>query len=269
MANIKEIPHLEIYRPITYLPIAEKRTDPDNIVFLFSKSIDDMVNIYGHNHIKSKNKYLHYYIDYYYKGIFYKKRYFYNKKVDRNELYKENRKAFPAVKNMLKLTGGEPYNIFVDLMWWNQIIFDRLPAIELKKRPQLFVDIFNGLINDPKYGKHEKVVLINLESWNTQINRIADDPISLFYYMMYKKFDIFKQLGNIDFVFYTPSLTMRMNPSQCNKQSYLAFKRLITKMCKGFKSLEISDDEFDKAEEAQDKLIGPAKQKILKHVLIK
>lgn len=251
MDNIKTISHLQLNRIPTTLPYSNKIDGKKEIVFLFSNKTSDLLNIYNNNFIKRQMKYTTYYIENTYKDIIYRKRFFIKKYGERKELYKNLKQTLPGLRTLLRVELVSKVNTFVDLLWYNEIFFERLSTVPIQKRCDEFVKYYTKIFNNKHYDEYGKCILINMDQWGFTKIKALDDIPTIIYMMLKKKLSLIQSMGDLDFIFYTNNLCFRMNCSKVDKNSHTMFIRLIKRLNPSY---DIVDDEaeYDKLLSIQD-----------------
>lgn len=243
MKYANEIPHLAVYKQQVRLPIVNTRTpNIGNVLFLNGKDRNLIDNIWSNRLLGRNNKYLNYYYDSIYRGKVYKV-YRENLKQYRRDEYKAFKKKYISMHCYEHLDMLADKNVIVDLWKYNEIFFNSTKSMPKTRKVQAYLDWIFKLINDEKYNSYKgRCVLINFDDWfknNKNIITLFDNPITIFYLAMYKYYESFKNLGDINFIIYNKSLILRLNPSECDETSYTVFKRMIVKFSN---KLEILND---------------------------
>ena len=249
MLFVNEIPHLKRNRLRSYLPINSKRKTKGTVIFLNNKSIDSSIKFMHNKFIYHNNKFFYYYIDFLYKGKLYKSMYRKNIKKERKKLYKKVRDSNPIIRTVNTFEQVNQNNVYFDLFKYNEIYFNQTKKLTYRLKVKKYIDYLKSIINNEKFKDYkQKIILIDVNDWlenDNEINKIKpklNNPIYILMYSMYKFFDKFKELGDINIIFYTDNLSLRVNPSECDEKSYQLFKREIKKISS---KIEINENDKD------------------------
>ena len=252
--DIKQIADMKIIKVQTDLPYPKNNKEKNEIVFLYSYGNSDIYDIFNHNLIKRKTRYHNYFIEDTYKGTLYKRRYLLKRFMERKDYYVGLKKSINGIRPVNKLFSDAKANVFVDLLWYNEIFYNRLITIPLMKRPNEFITFYKNIINKPIYENYGKTILINVEQFNFTRTKTMDDPLCIIFFMLKRRLKEFKSLGDIDIVLYKNNMLFKINPSRCHERSYNEFRSMLLRMNPSYKDLS-NDEEFDKLVTKQEKKV--------------
>lgn len=267
MIYLQSIPHQKVYKQRVYLPRDEKSTTMYNIIFSNNNSIDTTIELMKHPLLVTNHKYLNYYIESLYKTKIGQKTVNINYRRSRQEVYKRIDDEFKMYNTPIAFDALKNRNVYYDLYMDNIIFFKNIKATTIRKRIEMYVDYLMSHVNDPKLSAYkQKLIMIDVESWSKSKDYINSPVMYLF--LAYRKFfDIFAKIGNINIIFYTQDMLLRVNPSQCTEKTFSLFKRELNKL---MKTINLEDDEIiDKEVEKQDireKLSDTVKSDVLNFV---
>ena len=80
-------------------------------------------------------------------------------------------------------------NLVNDISRWMEIFFARSGALSVRKKCAEFIRILKGRINDPLYSSYEKILFIDMNSWNQHVKscvvmnkKLLNNPVSILLY---------------------------------------------------------------------------------------
>lgn len=238
MFFVSDIPHLKAYRQKVFLPVDPKIQSMYSIVFVNNMSTESVINLINHPKLSHNNKYHFYYIDNLYHGKLFNKTY-------RDVLTKEREGIYDLIKSKVKFISTERSfaninnrNVYFDLQHYNNLFFRYSKrSSTYKKKVELYFEFLKSIINDSRFSKYKnKLVVIDVNEWTSNVkvalsnNQKLDNPIMYIYFSLLKQPEIFKQLGDINIVFYSDDMIVRLNPTLCDKNSYMIFRRELSKI---------------------------------------
>lgn len=130
------------------------------------------------------------------------------------------------------------YSIYYDIGKYNQIFYKMSMKKPMIQRLDLYWSFMNNIINDNNLSQYKKkMIIIRAEDWASSfvsstdsMNTSLNNPLSIIYYSLYKRFDMIKNynidfyiLGGYDWVLY-------VNPSKCNKGSFRDYLRELQRL---------------------------------------
>lgn len=244
MIHTNEIPHLAFYKMKTLMPIVNPKTVTlNNMALLANKTDDSVKTILNHPNIRVNNKYTSYYIDTLYTGTINGKRYRVLDKQWRKNLYERMKKEYPFLKTRLTVESIMGKNVFVDLHRHLNLFFENSKKVNNMKKMQLFIPFFSGLYNDSRYSQYSKTIFIDVTEWISEkkISSLFDNPLTILYFLMWKKYDDFKLLGDINIIIYNSQYYTRLNPKECEEDSYRYYRKVLMRLVPVLKVLEDPD----------------------------
>ena len=230
-----------------------------NLVFLFSKNINRSIRMMNQTDNLYSNGYMHFY--FYppkYRGYIKNRRYFINDMTLRKEINKkirENTNILPYPMKPL-INSDEKRNTYYDLCRYYSI-YTRLTQKENQVYRTIagFWQMFTPILSD-SYGQlTNKLVLINANDYPMETGSLRTrikNPLYLLYMTLYKKFELIETL-DIDFIIYAGNRVLKVNPSKCDKKSYLRFMVELKKIYRNVTIDDASEDEIVEAEKELSK----------------
>lgn len=259
-----QMPHMKCVAVKIGFPL-EPTSERPNLIILNSKSEGSFENLIKSGRFMYYRKYLHYYLDGIYKGkIGSTPQYRFNFKQRRKEYYKTLKTNLKFVHPVMQIEQMNNYKGTFDLFIYNEIFFNKIKKIPVRRRPALYLNYLNNILNRADLESRGKVLLINLDEWQPNVKKF-NDPIAFIYYSLRKEKELFQSLGNIDIIIFNSKKSFRINPSQCtDKNDFRIFKRELNKLKAGIIPLEEDEEKFEaeieKAEEinslVQSKLVS-------------
>ena len=244
MLFTNNIPHLMVYRQKTYLPVDSKKQSLYSLAFINNNTSEASANIIKHPLANSNRKYLSYYMESYYREKIGSVTINKNMKPQRDQYYKELDALVPNLFMYNNYSQYNDKNMYYDLRMFNDIFFNNIKASLLKTKIEMYMKYLHKTINNPNLNNYKtKFMIIDVESWERHHDRV-NTPLMYIYVAFRKHFDLFKMLGNIDIIFVTDSMMMRVNPSLCEAQDFQTFKNNYARICS---TLDLSDEAVDKA----------------------
>lgn len=257
MLFLNEIPHLKIYRQKTYLPLDKTKRTHNSVILLNSNSLVGSNKIMNYP-FTDNSKFISYYLDAIYRGKLGNRQYRKNIKKERLDIYKQIQEMnVRTVNTYVNPSIIKNRNLYYDLYMYNNIFFQNVPNVNIRKRINMYIDFINSTIKNETIQNYPiKTMLINISEWNIDLKttkglKAFNNPITIILYSMLKMFDVFKSLGDINIIFLADNKVIRLNPSLCQeKTSYRLFKQELIKISK---NLVFEDDmeiekEIDKEE---------------------
>lgn len=248
MIFITELPNIKMSKQKLKLPHEQKSPSMYNMVFVNNNSTEATINLINNPHLFHDNKYHMYYMDNMYHGSLFKRSYRQFLTQEREDIYQEIKTKLRFITPERAFDELNKRNVYFDLQYYNKIFYDyakRTPIF--KKKVTTYLSYLKSIVNDDRFaGYHTKMVMIDLNSWeNANLKseltnvRQHDTPLFMIYFAMFKLFDTFKSLGNINFFFYAGNGLIRVNPQECDKNSYRKFRIELMNLSK---EIHIADD---------------------------
>jgi hypothetical protein len=225
-----KIPHLKLSTKIVYLPIGKERSNMGNLCFLYTNSVDESIELMTNtSNFKSMKKYYYYYYNPVYIGKLYNKPYRFREVNQRKELYKKvrlntNSVIHPYTK--MNIDGKDLRNLFYDMSRYIQIYNTICSKLQVKKRVSLYWDYMKKIYLSPNLNNYEKkFVLINVDYFKMSRNlkENLNNPVFMLYYTLFRYPELISNL-DMDFYMFTNNKILKLNPSLCDKKSYLKMK---------------------------------------------
>ena len=252
----EELPYLKTTNKIVYLPVG-KPSGKGNLIFLFSKDINQSINMIDHSvNLKNNNRYKYYYYEFKYTGKVNNKRFMIKDVEKRKEIYsrieKETRiSPFPV----RPVNTNDQFNMYYDLLKFNNIFFTLTESnTNTMKVIRMFWEFFTPIFNNPNLnGFTNKYLMIPVDekfAFTGPIRSLINNPIFLIYYTLYKDVSLCKNC-DLDFLFYTKKYVLKVNPSKLTDKSFKDFKKQISMLLKDIpKTVDVdkllNDEKIDK-----------------------
>jgi len=257
MIFISDIPHLKVFKQKAQLPVDQKAQSMYSIVFINNGSLDASMRLIENKNLYHNNKFHFYYMDSIYKGKLANKTYRKIYRKEREAIYGELESGIKFLNTVPSISNLNERNVYFDLATYNTIYFDFARKLKYDLKTKGYIDYLKNIINDPRLDGYKiKTIVVGMDDWRIAgLKRAAenrrlnfDNPVLLLYFAMYKYFDKFKELGDVNIVFYNNDSMMRVNPAQCDDKSFTAFRREISKIHADLSAL---DDEKQIEEDAK------------------
>lgn len=265
MVKIDQIPHLVLYKQKVEMPMNNIKTrNLLNMIIIDNKNYTSLDKFVNHPNIVKKNIYNFYYMDFLYTGTLANKTYRENLKKERELVYANIEKKINGIIAKPLLTGINDKNMYRDMYFNNEIFFKRTTKLPRLKRIEAYITELKNVIEDERFSKYSKTVIIDVEDWLLKVKElgILDNPMSMLFIGLWKRLDVVKSLGDVNIVFYSGKHFLRLNPSECDKDSYKLLRRGLTLM--DSKMSIINDPELLNKIEKKEELVRYAKDNILK-----
>lgn len=211
------IPYNKVINRKIFLPMGEKK-GRGNLCFLYTKSISESIQqINNKVNYANNNAYYFYFYNSLYQGKIYNKRYRFREIGIRKKIYERIEKETSLHPYLqMKVQPKENRNMYVELSRYLSIfhsicdklsIYNRVMYYWIFMREIIFQEEFSGYLN--------KFVLINIDSFKISkaLKENLNNPLYIIYYTLYKKYDVMKNI-DIDFIFFSKTKTMKINPSK-------------------------------------------------------
>lgn len=215
------------------LPFNTKEPLKGNLVILNTPSLDSSINLLNHPIIYPMNHYKSYFIDYKYSIKVMKKKFISNNKKNRIPIYTRIDNE-TEVEGVNEIKTANLKNLYYDIHKYNQIFLDReVLTKNIKLKISAIMTILKNVIDDPRFsGYQNKFMIIDANAWaklsaELPVNKQFNNILFIFYYLMLKDPDAYKQLGNIDIYIVGSRKFFRINPSQYNEKEALVYKRAL------------------------------------------
>lgn len=230
-----------------------------NLVFLFSKNINQSIKMMNQTENLYSNGHMYFY--FYppkYRGYIRTRRYFINDMKLRKEINAKVRDKTNVRPYPLKpfIESSEKKNTYYDLCRYYSI-FTKIT----EKETNMFITIsgfwqmFSPILGDTYGQLNKKIVLIDADSYpilNGPLRRRINNPLYLLYMTLYKRFELVENL-DIDFLIYAGNRVLKVNPSKCDKKSYVKYMMELKKIYRNVRVEEPTVDEISDAEKDFEK----------------
>lgn len=265
MLKIDQIPHLTLYRQKTEFPMVNpKARNLLNMIILDNKNYSALNKFINHDNIVRKNIYSFYYMDFLYTGSFYGKSYRENLKKEREIVYGNIESQNKGIITKPLLSGINDKNMYRDMYFINEIFFKRASKLSRLKKVDAYIEELKKVIEDERFAKYNKTIVIDVDSWLMNVKQLGllDNPMSILFIGIWKKLEDVKSLGDVNIVFYNSKYFLRLNPSECDKDSYKLLRKGLGLLHE--KMTLINNPDFLTNLERREELVNFAKEKILK-----
>lgn len=240
------IPYLKTLNRILTLPKGEP-SGRGNICFLFTPSIQSSIDIINsQKNFKGMKLYYYYFYNMVYRGTIFNRKFHikeYDKRKDYYNKIKMKTKVNPYLK--MKISQTENRNMYFDMNGYFNIFNFFCKKLSPKKKIYEYWQLIKSVILSNAFQNYsKKFILINATQWkfgNKFIENL-NNPIYLLYYTLYKYFDLIKDL-DIDIYIYTDNRSLKINPSKCDRKTYVKLKVEISKIYNSVKNINNILDE--------------------------
>ena len=248
MLMLDNIPHITLYRQRVIIPFNTPKTLEGSMVIINGETHDTFVNFIEHPLIDHRNKYHNYYVDSMYHDKFGVKNIRLNYKADRNKLYKNIKSKYGTMKTPVTPDVISNKNVYYDISMLNKLFFTYNVVGSTKVRMESYIQKLSNILKNKLASSYDhKILVINMDEW---IQHKVHNPIT-YIFLAFKKYpEIFESLGDINIIFYTDKMFLRLNPSLCTKNDIPMFRRNLAKMSKTVNY--DNDDELEKEIEKED-----------------
>lgn len=235
MFYVKDMPYLKVLNKKVLLPKGEPM-GKGNLIFLFSKSIEDSINMINEeNTFCNNNKYYWYFYNLNYVGKIGSKIYRFRDLKQRIEVYNKIKETTKLQSYPLTpiIRSNELRNTYFEMFRYNEIFNTYTQSLNSQRYIKVFWDFYKELFNQ-KYGNiKDKYVLINANSYITfnegTLRDKLNNPLYMIYYTLYKDFSLIQNL-DIDFLIYCNGRVLKFNPSKCDEKSYKIYLTMIKRL---------------------------------------
>jgi len=241
MTTMKDIPHMRIYRQKFYLPINEKSSAFNSMIIFNNRNIDASLEFLKLPKVMLTNsKYYNFYIDRLYAEKVRNKVIRLNYTKERQEIYERIQSEYKYMKTPVSINQMMKKNTYYDLSVYNQIFFDNIGSLGLKKTIEQYFTFLSKILNNPELSTFTNTTIcMNVDNW---FNLTQQNPINFILIATRKFPELLSILGNIDIVCYNKDMILRINPSQIDKKEYSILKRELGRMTNKL----VSDEDMDK-----------------------
>lgn len=209
-----------------------------SLVFINNNSIESALDVINNQTLYANGKFHMYYMDNLYSGRLFNRTYREMLNRTRDDMYDEIEKGARFINAERTMGSVNKRNVYVDLQRHNQIFFDlskKAPTYRVKVEE--YLKFFKELITNKDFDVYkERVVIMNIDTWTTNIKEKLskatkmDNPIMYMYFAMLKMPEKIKELGDINIVFYSENKMLRLNPSLIDKNTHRLFRMELSKL---------------------------------------
>ena len=231
----KDIAYLKTVRKQVYLPKGEQLRK-NQLVFLYSSNIDNSIEYINSRNLASGGFYRYYYIPYTYRLSTNNKTFRFNIRKKKKSIKDKIEKAtkvnlFPY--DYLTNDVTKNYNTYFDMSIYIDAFKKMSKSATINKKMTLFWSFLNSVINNPKYDKWDKLLLINGSEYkfstSDKLKDSIDNPLYMIYYSLLHDPSVLKKV-DIDILAYTNRGVLKINPSKLtekDKPTYQAQIKLL------------------------------------------
>lgn len=248
-----------------YLP----KGDPEgkgNIAFLYTHDTDESMRIIKNKtNLVSNNKYKLYYYNMIYKGKIYNKRFNYNLRNERKELYtKISKEAKLTGVRDLGMLGNNVKNLYFDMSKY----LDILTSICFKLTPKMYVTEYWKFIKQITgmniNGYDNKFIIVDLKGYkiSKKIRENLNNPLFMIYYSLLIRSDLMKDM-DVTFYFFNEKKILKITPSNLVRENDLNLLKInMTKMMTGITKKEVVVKATDEKEIEKEEIITTTTTKL-------
>lgn len=269
----ENIPYMKTVTKRVYLPAGEP-VGKGNLIFLFSRSLQESMDIINEKTtFANNNKYKYYYYNRMYVGKIYNKRYRYREFDEQKAIYdtieeQTNLKRYPTP---IGIRVNETRNTYFDLFRYINILESRISNLQPFKRIPIFWRYLNDILTQ-RYGEFDhKYLLINADQFRNikgSMKETISNPLFMIYFTLYKRFDLIRNFTNldIDILIYRRGKVLKINLAKCNEKSYKDFLIQMKRIYSApFLDIEKIDENKIDEELAKDKIERSIELSVINH----
>lgn len=224
-----------------------KRSRYGSLIFMMTPSVGDSIKMINNDKTcHHDHKYHYYYYNLLYRGSIAGRRYNIKDITERKRVYERVTKETPLTAHPPSLLNKTPnYNCYFEMSKYIEIYKFMTSKYSAIRKVELYWAFFKSIWFSEQTSTYlKKTVLINADTYanfGPTIKSNIDNPIYILWYTMFKRFDLIEKL-DLDFVIYSGTSVLKVNPSLCDKKSYLDFKRELNKIMVKAKSSAAFDE---------------------------
>ena len=270
--SIDKLENMKLLTRQYTLPLGEPR-GRGVIGYLYTNNIDESISLMkpkstSRTNLKAITNYWFYYYNMIYTGKIYNKRFRYNLRKERPELYKkvENAVDIHPLKR-LSIVESNNRNMYIDLSKYIDIV----TSICYKISPRQFIahywNFIKPILNEEIKGYNQKFVLVDLKNFKMTkvIKENLCNPLFLIYYTLLINRDLISDL-DIDFIFFNDMKVLKVNPSQCDEKAYVKLKQFMAKIMTGITPNETVNKAVDEENLGKEDIIADTSAKIISSI---
>ena len=197
------------------------------MIFLYTPSFESSLKIINNKENMVPGQwYRYYYYMMQYKGTIYNRRYnIRNYNLRKNHFTKIRQVTSVQPYMSEKIPAKETRNMYFDLHTYLEIFQKYAYRMPIPRRISTYWEYLKPIYLKiaPQY---KKMVIINLEDYDSLGKKLRDNldnPIYMMYYTLFKYPGLLKDI-NLDFVFYLKKKTLRVNPSELTEEDIPTFR---------------------------------------------
>jgi hypothetical protein len=261
MRFVDQIPHLHIVRQKTVLPIVDKTPSLYSVIFLNVPSTETAVEAISNPAVYHNSRFHYLYLDNIYQGRRFNVTFRENKTTEREDIFKVIQSKVNGLQSQRSIQALKGRNAYVDLELHNRIFF-RLArkSNNFKRRVTEYFTFLKEQWNDPKFELYQKkTMVIPVDAWLQYTGATGkskslpfNSPLYMFYYALRRMIDDLIALGDMNIIFTSGNMIVRMNPSLCNKSSLSMFQRAMVQLSKNQMNSNTTEEEFDQEVEREE-----------------
>lgn len=265
-----DIPYMVTQNKKVSLPRYDnnKKLGFGSLVFLFTNSTSESIGMINNKeNCTHDGKYPYYYYNKRYIGKINGRRYNIKDLATQKSLYLRIQKECGSVNPhpLTPLNKTQNRNCYFDMSTYYSIYLFMTKKFSSTKKVLTYWDYFKSIWFSMETSTYPmKTVLIDVDKVNDfkagTLKEKLDNPLFMLYYTMYKKFDLIENL-NIDFVLYCKKSVLKINPSKCDKKSYLVLYRELQKLFRRQSSEDILNPAKIDEEEQKSRVEESLKEK--------
>lgn len=228
----------------------------DNLVFLFTKNVDQSISIINNTeNFYHDGRYYYYFYNQNYRGMIANRKYNIMNVSERKNIYERIKdKTVLHPHPFLTLDKSQNKNCYFDMSKYFEIYLYMTEKYSISKKMVIFWDYFKNIWFSPQTSIYRnKYVLIDADLYSNFSGKLADsisNPLFMLYYTLYKNFELISDL-NIDFLIYCKTNVLKVNPSKCDKKSYSIYRTQIQRLLRNASIMDNMsekdlDDEYQK-----------------------
>ena len=261
MILVNDIPHLKYHKLKVYMERDLRSTFLYSIAFLCNDTLEANLDMLDNPLIVNDHKYGSYFMDFIYKKRIFNKMINVNMKEEREAIYDKVNAHNKSIKGYYTLNSIGKKNFFFDMSKFNQFFFNITKNKPYRVKTSAYADYLKEIVFDKRFSEYKhKTVYIEMDSWiNAPFNKLKtitfDNPIMIFYMLMKRDMEKFKELGDIDFIIHDKNgYRIRLNPSLCDDKSHILFKRELIKLSSHLSVLD--ETGYEESEEKRQEVFN-------------
>ena len=243
----ENIPYMKVVNKVLSLPKGNP-TGRDNLIFLMTNDRNESYEIINNEkNLKAFNYYRYYFYNLRYRGKVNNKTYNINyipeKKSIKDEV--ESKTKLMMYPFLSPSMGNDNQGLFFDLSGYLHIFFSLTDRVVAIRKATMFWNFMKSILKSDELNKYsQKLVLVNVDNFKKikgQLNEIMENPVFILYYTLFRDYTLLSDL-DMDFIFYSGTYNLKINPSKCDKDSYKIFMVELKKL---YSRCHVNIDELD------------------------